>query len=141
MTGTPISPTDITVRPAAPVTDMPAGAATDSPTGGAQLPHPRETTEGRHRRGITVAALIARTASTRGARSADVAQTDRRGGAHRLRRPSGRHRAAWVDEAADRMAHRRTIGGRPARDIGRTALTLVLFIAVATMPAQILVRW
>lgn len=140
MTGTPISPTDITVRPAAPVTDAPPGAATE-PLTGAQLPHPRQSTEGRHRRGVTVAALIARTASTGTTRFANVAGMDRVGGAHRLRRPSGRHRASRLDVAADRMAHRRTIGGRPTRDVGRTALTLILFLVVAAMPAQILARW
>jgi len=74
--------------------------------------------EPRHRIGASVAELI-------GPAIAPDSGTRRRatvGGAHRDPPRTGRHRAEPADPGVDSLARRRTIGGRPDRGVGRTAL-------------------
>jgi hypothetical protein len=108
---------------AAPIDPSPAETTHATP-GSGSVPLQRDTDDGRHRVGVPVTAMIAQ---------ADVAVPGiaRRGGAHRIiRRHSGRHRATeQVDptprrsiDDVDAMAHRRSIGNRLTRGIGRTAL-------------------
>jgi hypothetical protein len=91
-----------------------AAVATDAPEA-----DPRSrATEPRHRIGASVAELIG---------SAVVAEPGVHGrapvgGAHRDPPRTGRHRALPTDRGVDRLARRRTIGGRPDRGVGRTAL-------------------
>jgi hypothetical protein len=114
-------PTIRSAAPAAPegVVAVSAVPAVQSRTPGVQwaLPRPRPT-EARHRFGEPVAELIrlARDLPRMSTRSA------RRGGAHREPPRTGRHRASHLDPDVGSLAHRRTIGGRPFRDVGRTAL-------------------
>jgi hypothetical protein len=95
--------------------------------GSGSVPLQRDTDDGRHRVGVPVTAVIAQA----GGATSDLA---RRGGAHRIMRRtgrhSGRHRATEETDAiarrsiddVDAMAHRRSIGNRLTRGIGRTAL-------------------
>jgi hypothetical protein len=86
--------------------------AADAPTA-----DPRSrSAEPRHRIGANVAELIGSAVVPDDAARTPV------GGAHRDPPRSGRHRAVAVDRGVDRLARRRTIGGRPDRGVGRTAL-------------------
>jgi hypothetical protein len=74
--------------------------------------------EPRHRIGASVAEVIGSAVVTD-----DVARGRASvGGAHRDPPRTGRHRAVPIDRSVDRLARRRTIGGRPDRGVGRTAL-------------------
>jgi hypothetical protein len=70
----------------------------------------------RHRFGASVGELIGLAPNL-----ADAVGRMPVGGAHRDPPRTGRHRAAPTDPL-DRLARRRTIGGRPDRGVGRTAL-------------------
>jgi hypothetical protein len=75
-------------------------------------------TEPRHRIGPSVAELIGSTVvPDHGVRGRALV-----GGAHRDPPRTGRHRAVPMDRGVDRLARRRTIGARPDRGVGRTAL-------------------
>jgi hypothetical protein len=104
-----------------------APARSTAMPGPGSVPLQRDTDDGRHRVGVPVTAVITQA----GGAASGLA---RRGGAHRIMRRtgrhSGRHRAAEeIDPIArrsiddvDAMAHRRSIGNRLTRGIGRTAL-------------------
>ena len=88
-------------------------------TSAAPMADPRSRpTEPRHRIGPSVADLIGSTVTL----DHGVRERALIGGAHRDPPRTGRHRAVPIDRGADRLAWRRTIGGRPDRGVGRTAL-------------------
>jgi len=96
----PIAPP---ISPPWPAADRQAGDTRSRPT----VP--------RHRTGASVAQLI-------GSAVVDQAVRAPVGGAHRDPPRGGRHRARPIDQGVERLARRRTIGGRPDRGVGRTAL-------------------
>lgn len=97
----------------------PAPTPTNRTVTNPPLADPRSRpTEPRHRIGASVAELIGTTAVANfGVRGRAPV-----GGAHRDPPRTGRHRAVLIDRGVDRLARRRTIGGRPDRGVGRTAL-------------------
>ena len=97
----------------------PAPTPTDRTVTNPPVADPRSRpTVPRHRIGASVAELIGSTAvPDHGVRGRAAV-----GGAHRDPPRSGRHRAVPMDRGVDRLARRRTIGGRPDRGVGRTAL-------------------
>ena len=112
-----------TTHPESTVPHQSPNAALTSPITAGSRPagdrcHGRIPTEPRHRIGASVAELIGPTVvPEHGLRvRAPV------GGAHRDPPRTGRHRAASIDPGVDSLARRRTIGGRPDRGVGRTAL-------------------
>ena len=118
VTNRPATTSAVTNRPVttSAVTNRPATnrAAINPPVG-----EPRSRPAGpRHRIGASVAELIGSAVVTADA----VRGRAPVGGAHRDPPRTGRHRAVPIDRSVDRLAWRRTIGGRPDRGVGRTAL-------------------
>ncbi len=120
----PVPAEPVRVRTPHPESTVPHQSPTASPT---SPPRPAANLQAddtrsrptvpRHRIGASVAELIG---------STDVPEHGLRGrapigGAHRDPPRAGRHRAQPIDQGVERLARRRTIGGRPDRGVGRTA--------------------
>ena len=108
----------VTNRPATnpTVTNRPA---TNQPATNPPVGEPRSRPAApRHRIGASVAEVIGSAVVTDDAARGRASV----GGAHRDPPRTGRHRAVPIDRSVDRLARRRTIGGRPDRGVGRTAL-------------------